>query len=100
MTPEQIISDAEIERVHANANFGDMSKRAVVADGVLKYAFGYSCGSTQIAILREHGLIAKPRPMSYKASLTEKGRRYLRAEFGDNFPCVAALAKSIREGKS
>ena len=31
--PEDIISDDEIERVHANANFGCMKKRDVVNQG-------------------------------------------------------------------
>ena len=56
MTTSEIISDADIERVHAHANFGDMSKRDVVDDGVLHYVFGYDTGHTQMTILREHGL--------------------------------------------
>jgi predicted transcriptional regulator len=76
-----IISDEEIERVHGNANFGSMSKRQVVGEGVLKYAFGYDTGHTQLAILLEHGLVKKPKSMSYKTDVTEKGKRYLRALF-------------------
>jgi len=33
MDPRKIITDEEIERVHANANFGTMSKRDVVNTG-------------------------------------------------------------------
>jgi hypothetical protein len=76
-----IIPDEEIVRVHGNANFGSLSKRKVVNEGVLKYAFGYEGGYTQLCILLEHGLIKKPKPMSYKSTLTEKGKRYLRAAF-------------------
>jgi hypothetical protein len=81
-TPEEIITDAEIERVHANANFGHMSKRRVVDEGVLKYAFGWSTGSTMRAILLEHGLIRARRPTE-TGSLTPKGKKYLRAMQGD-----------------
>lgn len=79
MTPEEIITDEEITRVHANANFGTMTPRDVVNDGVRKYAVGYTGGSTQVAILREHGLITKPLGNGYRAGLTEKGKRYARS---------------------
>lgn len=72
---KEIISDEEIDRVHANANFGSMSKRAVVDQGVLKCASGYYQGSTSTAIIREHGLI------NDKYELTPKGRTYLWAAF-------------------
>lgn len=75
---QRLIPDEEIDRVHANANFGGMSKRSVVDDGVLKYAFGYSTGSTQRAILLEHGLIRVRDPMK-DGELTAKGRHYMRA---------------------
>lgn len=91
MTPQEIIPDAEVDRVHANANFGSMSKRAVIAEGVLKSAFGYSHGSTALAILVEHGLVRRPRPHACRAPLTEKGRKYLRAAF--DFSALMAAAK-------
>ena len=75
MEPEDIISDEEIERVHANANFGSMGKRQVVNQGVLKCASGYSQGYTSKQIIREHGLVTK----DYR--LTKKGKRYLWAAF-------------------
>lgn len=74
-----IVSDAEVERVHANANFGSMSKREVVDEGLLKYAFGYTSGSTQLAILKEHRLLRKGS--GYEAVLSKKGYAYLRAMF-------------------
>lgn len=83
MGKEEIISDAEIDRVHGNANFGAMPKRRVVDEGVLKYAFGYQSGSTQLSILIEHGLIHKPKPGSYYSTLTKKGQRYLCAMKGE-----------------
>lgn len=78
-----IVSDEEIERVHANANFGgDLTKREVVRLGVLKCASGYHQGFTSRSICIEHGLIT---PKSYV--LTKKGKEYLWAAFrdGSNF---------------
>ena len=75
--PEDIISDEEIERVHANANFGGMKKRTVVDQGVLKCASGYYQGSTSNAIIKEHGLVNE------KYELTPKGRAYLWAAFSN-----------------
>lgn len=74
----EIISDAEIARVHGNADFGAMTPRDVVSDGVRKYAVGYESGYTQLQILLEHRLITKPRPGSYRADLTKKGKKYAR----------------------
>ena len=93
-TPEQIISDAAINRVHGYANFGEMSKRDVVTEGVIKYAFGYTSGHTQLMIILEHGLVHKPRPGKYQTTLTEKGRAYLRAVFGVRFCDVFAIVSA------
>lgn len=73
--PREIISDEEIERIHANANFGGMEKREVVNQGVLKCASGYYQGSTSTQIIKEHGLV----DAEYK--LTPKGKTYLWAAF-------------------
>ena len=76
----EIVTDTEIERVHGNANFGhELTKRQVVNQGILTYAFGYSSGHTQMTILREHKLITKPR--GYRAKLTNKGIEYLHSLF-------------------
>ncbi|MGM0858614.1 MAG: hypothetical protein ACQEW0_16265 [Pseudomonadota bacterium] len=76
MTPEEIISDEEIERVHANANFGPtLTKRQVVNQGVLKCASGWHQGHTSEQIIKEHGLV------NNKYKLTKKGQRYLWAAF-------------------
>lgn len=96
----EIISDAEIVRVHGHANFGPtMTPRDVVNEGVLKYAIGYHSGHTQLTILLEHGLITKPRPGSYDASLTKKGKRYARAlhSAGKTLRNFAALRAPSRE---
>jgi hypothetical protein len=76
MSVEEIISDKEIEIVHANANFGSMSKRDVVNFGVLKCASGYYQGHTSTQIIKEHGLV----DANYR--LTRKGQRYLWEAFG------------------
>lgn len=77
--PEEIIGDADVIRVHGRANFGNMTPRDVVNEGVLKYAYGYSTGFTQLSILLEHRLIYKPRPGKYSSRLTKRGMAYLRA---------------------
>lgn len=77
----EIISDEEIIRVHGHANFGNITPRQVIDDGVRKVAVGYHCGHTQFTILREHGLITKPRPGSYDCDLTKKGKAYGRVLF-------------------
>jgi len=77
MQQNEIIPDVEIDRVHANANFGDMSKRDVVNLGVLKCASGYYQGHTSTQIMKEHGLI------NDKYELTAKGKTYLWAAFGN-----------------
>ena len=71
-----------------------MSKRSVVDEGVLKYAFGYTVGNTQLCILLEHGLVKKPKPGSYKTTLTVKGFRYLRQVYGPVFSDIINLART------
>jgi hypothetical protein len=78
-TTSEIISDEEIIRVHANANFGDTPPREAVNEGVRKYAVGFACGSTMRAILIEHGLIGKPVGSLNTANLTRKGKEYARS---------------------
>lgn len=75
--PKEIISDEEIERVHAHANFGSMDKRTVVNQGVLKCASGYYQGHTSNMIIKEHGLVTE------EYELTPKGRAYLWAAFSN-----------------
>lgn len=80
-TPESIISDEEIDRVHANANFGsNLSKRDVVNLGVLKVASGYYQGHTSAQIAKEHGLVTD------EYELTPKGRCYLWAVYSADHP--------------
>ncbi len=83
--PEEIITDAEIDRVHAHANFGDRNKRAVVNEALLKCACNYHNGSTAQNIIAEHGLI-RDRNSRGQFSLTQRGRKYLWAVFGRGLP--------------
>lgn len=76
---QAIISDEQIEQVHANSSFGNMSKRDVVKYGLLKCASGFYQGSTSKAIIREHGLIGK------NYTLTKKGKKYLWNAFNEAF---------------
>ncbi len=73
---EEIITDREIEKVHANANFGSMNKRDVVNLGLLKCAIGYYQGYTSRQIIKEHGLI------NDEYGLTNTGKEYLWSVFG------------------
>ena len=77
MSVQDIITDEEIEKVHANTNFGSMQKRDVVNLGVLKCASHYYQGHTSEQICKEHGLI------NDKYKLTPKGGTYLWEAFGD-----------------
>lgn len=76
MTPEQIISDDEIERVHAYANFGEQKKRDVVDSTLLQCACGYHVGHTAETIIKEHGLI-DISPKYRRISVTKLGKKYL-----------------------
>lgn len=92
----QIISDEQIDKVHGSAKFGpSLSPREVVNDGVRKYAVGFQGGSTQRAILIEHGLLC--RVDGYKADLSARGKRYARALFYvDRAAREATLAENER----
>ncbi|WP_373237741.1 hypothetical protein [Cohaesibacter celericrescens] len=80
MKPEEIISDEEIEHVHANAQFGEIPKRVVVNQALFKAACGYHNGYTARQIITEHGLVKSVS--NNNSQLTDKGRKYLWAAFG------------------
>ena len=81
MAIQDIISDDEVERVHANAQFGSMSKRAVIAEALLACAGGYTPGSTALTILSEHGLLHLSTIRKRTKVLSNKGRKYLYEAF-------------------
>lgn len=91
-TPEEIISDAEIDEFHSATWRPDANRRGIVAKGVLKAAFGYGSGSTVIAILRAHNLIEPQRTYTGVAELTAKGKLYLRATWNGKFDEIMAIA--------
>lgn len=71
MKVEQIISDEILTKVWGNANFGDCTKRDVLASTLLKCASGYYTGHTAKCIAEELGLVTK------KWTLTKAGKLYL-----------------------
>jgi hypothetical protein len=83
-TTKQIIPDSEIEEVHAFANFGDMDKRDVVNEGLIKAFIGYTSGSTQMHIMHEHGLLKGKADRPQKIALTVKGLSYLAAHMRES----------------
>lgn len=72
-----IISDTQLDYSFGNANFGSKSKRDVIKYSLLKYASGYSTGSTARIILKELNLLTQ------KETLSKKGKLYLFAAFSE-----------------
>ena len=67
----KMVTDSELAKVFAFANFGSMTHREVVRLGVLKCASGFHQGHTSRTILVQLGLITD------KYRLTQKGKEYL-----------------------
>jgi hypothetical protein len=88
-TTSDIISDAQLIKVHANANFGAKTPRQTLNGAVLSYAMGFSTGHTAMMILKEHGLLRAGR--GYSRNLTVKGKKYARAMSIENFKEICAL---------
>lgn len=79
MSPEDIITDKQINSVWGSANFGEelnKNKRNVVDNALLKIACGYSNGYTAHCIIKELGLISEKT-----MKLTKLGRNYLYESF-------------------
>ena len=72
-----IITGEEIAKAWGNANFGNVEKRTVIANSLLKYACGYDTGRTAFCICNELGLV------DAKKKLTDLGRRYLWAHYSN-----------------
>lgn len=72
-----LIPDADIERVHAHANFGDQAKRHVVDENLRKVKNKFHIGSTARSILLEHKLVYVSRK-TRKLLLTSHGHAYLK----------------------
>lgn len=75
---EDVVSDDKITIVWGNADFGDISRRDVIANSLLKYACGFFTGKTARVIITELGLL------DGREKLTTMGRRYLWAAYSKN----------------
>lgn len=73
--PEILITDAQIDLVWGNANFGEVGRRDLINNTLLKCASGYSTGRTAKCIVEELGLVTP------KWKLTKLGERYLYAAY-------------------
>lgn len=79
----EVISDDYVKHVHGSANFGSMEPREVIDEGIKKVLIGYSCGSTQEAILQEHGLVSFRNQRTRTLRVTARGMNYARAMYQD-----------------
>jgi hypothetical protein len=77
-TTFDLILDSQIDIAWGNANFGDIHKRVVIGNALLKYASGYRTGHTIECICYELKLVTKNN------NLTTLGKRYLFAHFSNN----------------
>lgn len=69
---EQIITDDQIEKAFLNTNFGDMDRRVMLTQGILKTIAGYKTGGhTLTNIMKNLGLI------SDKGTVLKKGKMLL-----------------------
>lgn len=75
-TPQDLITDVQIDIVCGNANFGDIEKRTVIAQSLLQYACGYSTGKKAKLICAKLGLVH-----AGSLELTNLGKHYLFASF-------------------
>ncbi len=75
-TVYDIVTDKQIDLAWGNANFGEThSKRAIIANTILKCASGYQTGHTAECIVEDLGLVTKDWKLS------QRGQRYLFAAF-------------------
>lgn len=59
MRPDRVITEADLDKVWGNANFGSTDRMAIVRESLLKRACGYHDGHTITCICQELGLITK-----------------------------------------
>lgn len=76
-TVYDLVTDETLNKVFGDANFGDKSKRDVIANTLLKCACGYETGSTAKHIVQSLGLVTQ------KWKLSMWGKRYLYAAFSN-----------------
>ncbi len=75
MKEEEILTDRQINDAWGNADFGQVDKRKIIGNALLKYATGRKTGRTIESICLELGLITK------RCALSVKGKIYLFAHF-------------------
>jgi hypothetical protein len=74
-TIEQIITDEQLNNAWGSATFGNVDKRELIANTLLKCACGFKTGHTATCIVNELGLTKSPKPRQWV--LTPKGMHYL-----------------------
>lgn len=74
-TTIDLVTDAQVDLAWGNADFGNISKREVIANTLLKCASGYHTGHTASCIVQELGLVTQ----NWK--LSQRGKRYLFAAY-------------------
>lgn len=77
MRVDEIVTDEEMQKAFANANFGNVPHREMLKYAVLKCAARFHNGFTITLITEELGLRGK------NGQLTKKGGRYLYAAWHD-----------------
>ena len=90
---KKMITDEQLEKTFAYANFGDSTKRDVVRYALMKVACGYHNGHTSQSIINELGLCTKKLiqdddgEYTKEINLTKAGQQYLYQSFknGTNF---------------
>ena len=63
-TIQDLVKDDILERVFGNSNFGEISKRDILANTLLKCACGYETGNTAKCIVIELGLVTNEWKLS------------------------------------
>ena len=74
-TVHDLVTDEMLDKMFGNADFGQISKRDVVANTLLKCACGYETGHTAKCIVQDLGLVTQ------EWRLSMWGKRYLFAAF-------------------
>ena len=70
-----VVDDADIELAFTDTNFGDVDRRHLLQQGVLKFQANFSSGYTLTTIMKELGLVTP------KGRISKKGRRFLFQSF-------------------
>lgn len=74
---ESNVTDADIERVFENTNFGASDHRKLLGASVFKKLVGYHCGFTITSIMEQLGLIGRT------GKPTKKGIEFVRHAYSN-----------------